>query len=100
MRRAVDDDDVVAGGGAVDFGCRAPAADGGDVEVVADLSAEGLLTGRVPGGEAALRIGVEQLDVPAGAAPGDGQLRRQRRLAGAALLLGNGEDPGSQGAIL
>jgi hypothetical protein len=58
--RAVDDDDVVGGGRALDLGGRAPAADAGDGEAPFIGAVEGLLPGREPGGETALGIGVEQ----------------------------------------
>jgi hypothetical protein len=44
-----------------------------------------------------LGIGVEQRDAAAGLTPGDGQLRRQRRLADAALLLRDREHAGCHG---
>ena len=94
MGRAIDDNDVVGGGGALDLGGRTPAADAGDGEAAFIGAVEGLLPGGEPGGEAALGIGVEQRDAAAGLTPGDGQLRRQRRLADAALLLRDREHAG------
>src|SRR6185437_16809644 len=94
MGRAVDDDDVVVAGAALDLCRGAPAGDGGEVEpgpVLAEpFGAQGM-----PRGEAALRVDVDEGDAVSLTGPGDGEMRRERGLAGAALLLRDGDNGSS-----
>jgi hypothetical protein len=93
--RAVDDDDIGFARRGDDGGGCAPS--GRRLQDNVLVNAEPLLAQPVPGGETLLRIEIEQNDFACGAveltsAPGASQVRRDRSLAGTALLLRNRHD--------
>ena len=90
MRRAVDHHQIVVFGDPLDLFLGPPA---GDLTVdQVDLAFEGGGAGLIPAGQAALRVDIDQRHLFSGLHPGHRQMSRESGLAGAALLLRNGDD--------
>ena len=96
MGRAVDQHDIVVARPALDLRRDSPAGDRGDIDVRPGLPPP-LAPQAEPGGEARLRVDVDDRNAPSRRRPGERQMRGQRRLAGAALLLCDGDDVGWHG---
>src|SRR5579863_3095875 len=93
MRRAVDDDDISLAGAPLDPFARSPAGQRRELEAQRVVT-EPLAAQLGPGRETGLRVDVDHGEPPALPRPDDRELRRQRRLAGAAFLLRDGDNPG------
>ncbi len=93
VRRTVDQHDVVAPRLALDFGRDAPAGDGRDLDVRRGNPAP-LAPQAEPGRETRLRIDIDDRNPVARGEPRERQVRGERGLARAALLLRDGDDVG------
>src|SRR6185312_4168572 len=89
MRRAIDKDDIVGAGLALDLGGDTPTGDRRDLD--GGVAAEPLPAQVEPGGKTALRIDVDDGDALT-RRPGQCEMRGERRLAGTALALRDGDD--------